>query len=204
MDTALILAGGESARFGRPKALVDIGGNPMIRWVIDAVTPLGDEVVVSVANSRMADRIRPIAPQARFVVDRREGVGPIEGIARGFETARGERVIVAPCDAPLLRSELYRLLLEVLGEFDAAVPRLEAIDPVRAVYQRRRVLEVLNRSRGIPSPSALVDRLRCRFVDADRIRAVDPDLTSFWDVNNPADLDRVRQELAARDPGTSS
>src|SRR6266566_1050982 len=47
------------------------------------------------------------------------------------------------------------------------------------------------RSRSIASPSALVDRLRCRFVDPDRIRAVDSDLSSFLDVNTQADLDEV-------------
>jgi len=204
LDTALILAGGESARFGRPKALVEAGGKPMIRRVAEAVTPVAGEVVVSIAESRMEDAIRAVLPRVRFAVDRRHGVGPIEGIVRGFEIARGKRVLVAPCDAPLLRPQLYRFLLEVLGDYDAAVPKLNVVDPVRAVYRRTRVLEILKTSRAIRSPSALVDRLRCHFIDSDRIRAVDPSLSSFVDVNTPGDLDQVLPKIESQNVGRRS
>jgi len=201
VDTALILAGGESVRFGRPKALVEVGGKPMIRRVVEAVTPVAGEVVVSIAESKMADAIRVELPRVRFAVDRRRGVGPIEGIVRGFEIARGRRVLVAPCDAPLLRPALYRLLLDDLGDYEAAVPKLEVVDPIRAVYRRTRVLEVLKTSRGIRSPSALVDRLRCHFIGSDRIRTVDPELSSFLDVNTPADLGKVLPKMESSSVG---
>jgi molybdopterin-guanine dinucleotide biosynthesis protein A len=204
MDTALILAGGESSRFGEPKALVDVGEKPMVSRVFDAIAPVADEVVISVANSQMADMITGLLSRAQVAIDRRHGIGPIEGIVRGFEIARGERVLVAPCDAPLLRPELYRLLLEALGEYEAAVPKLEAADPVRAVYRRAPALAVLTTSRGIRSPSALVDHLRCQFVGEDRIRAVDPNLLSFWDVNSQSDLDNVGPIVESRNRSATS
>ncbi|TLZ71783.1 MAG: molybdenum cofactor guanylyltransferase, partial [Methanobacteriota archaeon] len=71
MDTALILAGGQSIRFGTPKALVDVAGKPMVARVADAVASLVGEIVVSVAEARDADFLRPILPRAKFAVDRR-------------------------------------------------------------------------------------------------------------------------------------
>src|SRR3989442_10433387 len=112
----------------------------------------------------MVDASRVGRPAVRFAVDRRGGVGPIEGLVRGFEIARGRRVLVAPCDAPLLRPELYRLLLDDLGDYEAAVPKLEVVDPIRAVYRRRRVFEGPQTSPGIRSPSAPVDPLPCHFL----------------------------------------
>lgn len=104
---------------------------------------------------------------------------------------------MAPCDAPLLQTSLYHLLLDVLGDYDAAVPKFDVLDPVRAVYRRTRVLEVLDAESGVPSPSGLVDRLRGVFVAADRIRTVDPTLVSFLDVNTLEDLQSAFEKVQA-------
>ncbi len=196
MDTAIILAGGSAIRFGRPKALEEVDGKPLVRHVFEAVERCAEEIVVSLANRLMADVMRRVLPDARFVIDRRRGKGPIEGILRGVEVAQGERLLVAPCDAPLLRSELYSLLLASLGDHDAAVPRFHVFDPVRAVYRIAAVRRVLGVGTKPPaSPSALVDRLDAVFVEEDRLRSVDPHLDSFLDVNTEADLQEVFARL---------
>ena len=195
VDTALILAGGSSTRFRSPKALVVVAGKPMVQRVFEAVSLFAGEVIVSIADWSMADALRRFIPTAEYAVDERRGIGPIEGIRRGIEIARGERLLVAPCDAPLLRPGLYRLLLEVLGAYDAAVPKLEVLDPVRAVYRRTRIVEILEGDSTVLSPSGLVDRLNYVSVGADRIRSVDPDLSSFADVNSRADLDEVLRRI---------
>lgn len=203
VDTALILAGGSSTRFRAPKALEDVAGKPMVQRVFEAVSPFAGEVIVSIADSSMADALRRFISTAEYAVDEHPGMGPIEGIRRGVEVARGDRLLVAPCDAPMLRRGLYGLLLEVLGAYDAAVPKLQVLDPVRAVYRRTRVAEILEGDRTVRSPSGLVDRLNYVSVGPDRIRRVDPDLSSFVDVNSRADLDDVLRRIgtseAARD-----
>ena len=39
-----ILAGGQSRRMGRNKALITLHGKPVLQWVIDAVAPLTDDL----------------------------------------------------------------------------------------------------------------------------------------------------------------
>ena len=204
VDTALVLAGGESKRFGRPKALLDVGGTPMVRRVVDAIGPLAGELVVSVATSEMVSALRPILPEAAFSIDGRSERGPIEGFRRGFDVAQGDRVLVAPCDAPLLQPGLYRLFLRSLGRHECVVSKFDVFDPLRAIYRRRVATRILRSDESIASPSALVDRLRCCFVDADRIRAVDPDLASYLDVNTQADLDEVLARLERQSGGRAS
>jgi len=202
--SALILAGGESLRFGGPKALVDIAGRPLIAYVAREMASLAEETIVSVGSPEREAQIRRVLPGVAFARDVRHGRGPIEGFHEGFRAARGDLVLVAPCDAPLLRASLYRLLLEVLADYDAAVPKLEVPDPVRAVYRRDRVMELLEASATVRSPSALVDRLNRVYVPTERLRENDPDLSSFVDVNTQIDLDEVLHRLDTSGQGTSS
>ena len=203
MYSALILAGGESRRFGGPKALVEIAGRPLIAHVAHAMSSLADETIVSVGGPEGEAQIRPVLPGVVFAHDARQGRGPIEGFHEGFRAARGDLVLVAPCDAPLLRASLYRLLLEVLGDYDAAVPKLNVPDPVRAIYRRDRVMEVLEASSTVPSPSALVDRLNRVYVPAEQLHGIDPDLASFVDVNTQSDLNEVLHRLETSGRGAS-
>jgi molybdopterin-guanine dinucleotide biosynthesis protein A len=195
VHSALILAGGESRRFGGPKALVKIAGRPLIAHVAETMASLAGETIVSVGGAGGEAGIQPVLPDARFAFDVRHDRGPIEGFNEGFHMARGNLVLVAPCDAPLLRAALYRLLLEVLGDHEAAVPALDVLDPVRAVYRRDPVMAVLEASSSVRSPSALVDRLDCVHVSPVQLRGVDPDLSSFVDVNTQIDLDDVLQRM---------
>lgn len=196
MNSALILAGGASFRFGRPKPFELLRGKAMIRWVADAVASFSQELLISVSDEPSGRRLAEILPDARLVPDLRKSRGPIEGLVRGCESALGEVVIVAPCDAPLLRPSFVSLLLDVVSGHEAAVPRLSSIDPVRAVYERGAVLRALEEATGpVESPSALVDRLDVAFVEEDAIRKADPLLLSFFDVNVPEDLVAAERAL---------
>ena len=173
MRTGLILAGGDSSRFGSPKALAPFRGRPMVRWVADAMAAVTDELLVSLRSRDQAALFRRILPEAQVVLDVRRGRGPIEGFVRGFEAAHGDFVLVAPCDAPLLRPALY------VYRTDAARFALSESEP--------------------RCPSALVDVLGPVILDAPELRRADPSLASFVDVNHRADLDRVAR--TTRGPG---
>lgn len=192
----MILAGGSASRFGRPKALIDVGGRNLLQRVADALAPFAEEVIVSVGDASMIAPLKSFLPKAVFAVDNRRERGPIEGISRGVELAHGECLLVAPCDAPLLRPDLYRLLLATIGPHEAAVPKRDAFDPVRAVYRTEAVRRVLGETKGsLPSPSSLVDRLDTVFVPEADLRSVDPRLDSFVDVNREEDLAEVLARL---------
>src|SRR5438132_13627932 len=75
--SALILAGGESRRFGGPKALVEIAGRALIAHDAHAMASLADETIVSVGSPEREEQIRPLLPGVVFAHDLREGRGPI-------------------------------------------------------------------------------------------------------------------------------
>lgn len=190
----LILAGGESHRFGEPKPLALFEGRPMVRWVFDALAERCDGMLVSIGARDDPAPFEAAVPGARIVRDRRVGRGPIEGLHQGLALAQGELVFVAPSDAPLLQPALYDALLAMLDDREVAAPRPAIMDPIRAIYRRSAALRVLQ-GETVASPSALVDRLDAVFLEGEPLRRADPRLLSFVDVNRRQDF-KVARRLA--------
>lgn len=197
MRSGLVLAGGASRRFGGKKPFFLFDGQPMVRRVCEVLRSRCEEVLVSAAAEDVAE-VEAVVLDVRVVADARQDRGPIEGFRQGMSAARGELVLVAPSDAPLLRPELYDRLLSVLGTHDAAVPRHEAMDPIRAVYRRSAALRALERE-DVPSPSALVDRLDAVFLEGDALLTADPGRVSFFDINRPEDFDEAVRGTSPRE-----
>jgi len=69
-------------------------------------------------------------------------------------------------------------------------------------------MEVLEASSTVRSPSALVDRLNRVYVPTERLREIDPDLSSFVDVNTQIDLvealHRLEDRLETSEQGRTS
>ena len=68
----------------------------------------------------------PTLPAGVMVVrDRREYRGPLEGLSGGLAALAGrcEAVYATGCDAPFLKPEFVRRVLELLKDHDVAVPR---------------------------------------------------------------------------------
>jgi molybdenum cofactor guanylyltransferase/molybdopterin-guanine dinucleotide biosynthesis protein MobB len=110
--TGLILAGGRGARLGgADKGLVLYQGRPLIEHVIERLRPQVDALLIS-AN-RNADRysgygvpvVRDAAPTGHA-----EFAGPLAGMLAALRNTTAEVVLVVPCDAPRLPTDLARRL----------------------------------------------------------------------------------------------
>src|SRR5579859_3309078 len=92
--TLLVLAGGSSARMGRPKAWLQVGDTILLRWVADRLAPNFDEVLVSFAEPEQLEQPVPY----RVVFDRKQSAGPMAGIEAGLAASRHDPVFVIACD----------------------------------------------------------------------------------------------------------
>ena len=106
-----ILAGGESRRYGAPKALAEVAGRRIIDRVVDRLGPVCDDLVV-IAND--PDLFRDIGLPTRPHL--RPGLGALGGIHAALAWAReaGRPGIVAvACDMPFLATPLLQRLHDV-------------------------------------------------------------------------------------------
>ena len=188
---AVLLAGGESRRMGRPKADLDLGGVPFARRVADTLS--GVVGAANVVVVRAAGQASPELPAGVILTEDREpGRGPLEGFAAGLAALPAcESVFLAACDAPLLRGEFVRLMfaeLESGGAFAAVPLALGYRHPLCAAYRvgvREVVAETL--AAGESAMGQLLARLAVRYVHEARLREVDAELASLRNVNTPGE-----------------
>lgn len=149
--TAIILAGGQSTRMGRDKALIEIEGVPLLRRVADVALQCTAAVyVVTPWPERYRDRLpqgcRCIqeVPSSAGEMGSKMGLGqgPLVGFARGLAAVETEWVLLLACDLPGLRAEVLRKWVEKLGTVSvdaiALLPRhAKGWEPLCGFYRRR-------------------------------------------------------------------
>lgn len=102
---AAILAGGESARMGQDKALMDWRGKTFLQHVIDEVSQLEVPIYLSGQEQKLAAFGFPV------IEDSVSNQGPVVALASCFNKIKAEQILVLSCDVPQIKfSELKRLI----------------------------------------------------------------------------------------------
>ncbi|SRR5579875_994034 len=195
---AIILAGGRSSRMGRDKATLPLGGRTLVERVVAelrrAFSPI---IVVGAMPSEQSPVIDEAAADIILVRDRVAGQGPVHALRRGLEAAGGDYGFVASCDLPMLRAAVALKLCAMLGPHDAVIPRIGGrLQMLHAVY-RGRCLGALAEMEDIGERRlhTIVERIDAQIVGESEMRAVDPKLESFINVNTPEDYARARATI---------
>lgn len=194
---AAVLAGGESRRFGAPKALARVGGARVIDRVVEAARGAPGETVL-VANrpelfAGLGLRMRP---------DAVPGAGALGGVHAALRWAAEEGrsgALCVACDVPFLASGLLRALVDRAadGAADAVVPEStgrRGVEPLCAFYSVRclpeaeRMLEC-----GELRLTELLGRVRTARIPLAEVRRWGVPEVMFLNVNTPADHARAEE-----------
>jgi molybdopterin-guanine dinucleotide biosynthesis protein A len=195
---AIVFAGGLGTRLGGvKKALLDVGGKPIVERVLDAVRSLGDEIIVVDNDDSLAH-----LPGVRIVPDAETRAGVLTALYSGLSAATSELCLVVACDMPFLSAQLLQWLVEQAKDFDVVIPVAGGqMDPMHAIYRRAPCLDAIGRAleRGDKRMISYLGDVRVRQVEEAELRALDPELRSLFNVNTAEDLSWAR-ELAGGTP----
>ncbi|MDP2673612.1 MAG: molybdenum cofactor guanylyltransferase [Dehalococcoidia bacterium] len=187
----IVLAGGQSRRLGVDKALLSLGGAPLLQTVVQRVSQVCRRVIVAVDRP---GRYRRLGLLARFVADASPGLGPLAGLQSGLRACSSEYALVVACDLPFLNVELLRYMAGLPRSYQALVPRSAGRDhPLHAVYALSCLPEVdALLATGGGSMQQLLARLDVRRLDDSDLHQIDPDGLSLLNLNDESDLERAR------------
>lgn len=192
---AIIMAAGRSRRMGSNKLLADLGGQPMVAHVVDAVRDAGWPPPVVVTGHDAPAIGHALAGRAvRLVHAPDHATGLSRSIAAGITAVPGDWAAAAIClgDMPLIRPELLRRLAAHARE-DAIVLPLHAGRRGNPVLWGRDHFPALLTLDGDVGGRALFDRRADAIVEV-----VCDDATVLVDADTPDALSVLRKSFAER------
>jgi len=201
----IVLAGGRSSRMGTPKAALEWHGSTLLRRVVGVVGRAVDGPVVVV---RAPGQELPSLPAGIDIVeDAREGRGPLQGLEAGLAAAREHAPVAyaSSTDVPLLHPRFVRRVVAAVDDgTDVALPQIHGFPQPLAAAYRTELVEVVARliAEDRMRPAFLFEACRTTLLDADALlddpalAALDPDLDSVLNLNEPADYEAARARPA--------
>jgi molybdopterin-guanine dinucleotide biosynthesis protein A len=184
----IVLCGGRSSRMGLAKLALPFGPELMLQRVVRLLSEAVSPVVVVAAPGQ---ELPPLPAGVLLTNDEREGRGPLEGLLAGLTAIapRADAAYVTSCDVPLFVPGFARQMIERLGDCEIAVPvDGELAHPLAGVYRT----SVLPHIRALLAAdqrrlASLFDRARTCRVPIDDLQAVDPQLSTLQNLNQPED-----------------
>lgn len=198
MLTVCIQAGGQSSRMGEDKALKTFLGRPLIQRVVERLTPVADELIVT---TNRPDDYRFL--DLRLVPDLRPGRGALGGLYTAIASASHRMVAVVACDMPFANPTLLRAASRLLveEEVDVVIPggaprgqragkSAEGYEPLHAVYRRETCLPAIEAALAADQWKVIAwfPQVKVRVLTAAEINHYDPSGLAFWNVNTPEEF----------------
>ncbi len=189
-----ILLGGESSRFGSPKAFLDWNGKSLAAHLAAAVAPVVEEVLFVGKNE---DQIPPDAKAlGRFAEDKTGFPGPLAGLAAALTQASKPWVFLTGVDMPYLNETTLKqfwLFREKSVLLDVAAPYVEGRwQPLCALWNRH-ALKSLEASPWNSFQHFLNEGgLKVMKIGEIALRSFDPELLCLRSFNTPEEWQRLR------------
>ncbi|MHB8586749.1 MAG: molybdenum cofactor guanylyltransferase [Thermoplasmatota archaeon] len=198
---AIILAGGLSRRMGEDKAAVLVDGRPMLALVVDQMEALGLAGIVVGCGppERVAGYSRilggrgpPRRSTVRLEPDATPRGGPLRGLVDVWPAVPSDAtaLIVRPVDAPWVDRTVYAMLMDRLGDHEAAIPvyegRAEALFGVYRPGAGPRLANAL--AMGIDAPREAIRGLDSVLVDMSASPLTPGLQRNFRDVDTRGDI----------------
>lgn len=192
VSVGAVLAGGQSSRMGRPKAMVELGGRPMLARVVGTVGSAGLEpIVVAKPDSELPH------VDCRVLSEPDQPRHPLTGLVTALSASAGRGVVVIACDMPLVPAKLLTWLA-ALEESVAVCEVGGQLEPMLGRYSPA-VAEELAESleRGAPMRQA-VSALEPYVVSESQIARFGDPARIVFNVNTPSDLAAAERLLRGR------
>ena len=192
--TGVILAGGRNSRFsGNNKALIPVAGKRILDRIYEVFTNLFDNILL-VTN----DPLQYMPWDFDIVTDIYPFRSALTGLHAGLFYITTPYAFFAACDIPFLKKEVVEILFDGLEPgIDIVIPETsKGVEPLCAIYSKR-CFKPIEENLLIKSYKIqhIFQKVRVKKIFENILRTVDPDLTSFSNINTPEDLAKAEERL---------
>jgi molybdenum cofactor guanylyltransferase len=174
---------------GVNKALLEVGGIPIVKRVVNTLAQVLKKTVV-ITNSPLdfAFLNLPMFP------DILPGRGSLGGLYTGLTACEGRSGFLVPCDMPFLNVHVIRYMVDFADKADVVIPRIHGkLEPLHAIYSPVCLPHIaqLVRESDLKIKNFL-DKVHVLEVPEPDLAVFDPDFQFIMNVNTPQDLQRAQ------------
>jgi molybdopterin-guanine dinucleotide biosynthesis protein A len=187
--SAVLLAGGQSIRMGRDKALLPLANSDLLlwQWQLRTIEELKPEELF------WSGPARPNLPEhVRMIADTVENAGPLAGISACLDRLQSDLLVALAIDLPRMNSAFLKKLLAQCSSSCGIVARHgDFFEPLAAIYPKG--LHVLASEHLRQGRFALQDFVReaARRGLLQTFPLDEGDVPLFKNLNSPADLQEL-------------
>lgn len=193
--SVVIQAGGESRRMGQSKALVPFNDNPLICRLIDRLSPVADELIITTNEGEKLEFLYERYPELdlKLVPDLHDSRGALPGLHTALDAAQYPFVAVVACDMLFASPRLVvaeGIAMKESGA-DIVVPvNKHGYEPFHALYRRESCLPAIEEmlARGDKRAQAFFDAVKVREFTHAEVLDAEPMGGCFINANTPDEL----------------
>lgn len=195
-----IMAGGASSRFGKDKALMEIGGRALLVRMIELMRGVTESTKIVAMEGKYGEF------GVDVIADCWPGQGPLGGIITALmatedSAQRRDWNLIVSCDMPFLTREWLRYLVEHALESAAEVvvpSSAQGLEPLCACWRTSAIKKLQYAFEdGVRKVTEAMKRLEMEVLDEEDWKRFDSAGRLFWNMNTPADYDESRRILEA-------
>lgn len=198
--TVVIQAGGESRRMGQSKALVPFAGRPLICRMVDRLSPVADELIITTNEGERLQFLFEMYPELNLKLqpDLHEYRGALPGLHTALEAATNPFVAVVACDMLFASGRLVvaeSLAMKESGA-DIVVPvNKHGFEPFHALYRRDTCLPAIRKTleSGSKRAQEFFNRVNVREFTQQEVLTAEPMGGCFINANTPDELHRLEE-----------
>ncbi len=198
--SVVIQAGGESRRMGRSKATVPFAGRPLIMRLIDRLSPVADELIITTNEAQNLEFLHEEYPELdiKLVGDAFKFRGALPGLYTAMQAARNPYVAVVACDMIFASASLVVAQSLAMNETgaDVVVPvNKHGFEPFHALYRRSTCVPAIRRAldAGEKRAQAFFEDPKVTVFEfcQERVLEAEPRGGCFINANTPDELKRI-------------
>lgn len=182
---------------GKPKALLEVGGEPLLLRTVRLVRSAAQNVIVVGNPEAYIDLAIPA------LADDWPGIGPLGGIATALVASKLSWNLVIACDLPYLTEAWVKYLAAraLASEADAVIPMNErGAEPLCAAYNKKCEPAIrAELERGVRKVTHGLRGVVVEMVQPREWKAFDSEGYLFKNMNSPADYEEATRKLAERE-----
>jgi molybdopterin-guanine dinucleotide biosynthesis protein A len=199
MLTLAILCGGQSSRMGQDKALMPFLDRPLIQRVVDRLSPLASEVIISASDPAKYSYLGFPIHQDIY-----PDCGSLGGLYTSLVFAGNPLVAAVACDLPFANRNLFAHEVELISDSysDVVIPlTLNGLEPLHAVYRREACLPVIKKALDAGNLKMIDWFVGMKVIEIppSDILKFDPKGLAFWNLNTPEEFASAEEYILRLD-----